>query len=610
MSRQVGRVHHVVHVVARTGRGGFDPCLILQHAFAFVGWLVYLPITLVYRTLRFVHRHWPRTTRTVLAAGAVTLIAVYNVGANRTLLYAAVVAVVLVGVAVAIRVRDKRDKARRIAAAKRERLPRALADAVNPILGWQPTPIPKPGAPVLVGGNRIPLGQHPSWSIAGWPYEHHKDAGATIVLRFPRGWQGTDTHKGALCAQASRLLGGEWLVTADDVVSCMVTLTRQAAPFVWPKSLHYTELPDPAGDHIPLGMREGGDWFGWTVSTQVPGLLLGGLPGAGKSNLLRVLITGAMRNGHQVDVLENVKSGKDFRALQGPGVTLHTTTDAIVAALADFTAELERRAPLDDRHIDTLPRRILVIDEAAELLAIVRRQGGASAVTRYADNLISIIRHGRGSRMHLVMATQRPGAKTLTGDINSGGELRDLLGFSVGLCDLPDAAADMVFGKDVARSRPRFRQADTGRGAYHDGQWHTVQIAQLDAEHIATLPGMSDRVIPTAAPVPTIPSRVVTGGETQVRQNVSAHARVHKDPERSVSPVSVSPDPLPDAAASADWHGGRPKLFAAVCHSCGKSFRTSTEPGNRGRCPGCRALVTIRPQSSVERVTTELEPTE
>ncbi|MEN0015923.1 MAG: FtsK/SpoIIIE domain-containing protein, partial [Solirubrobacteraceae bacterium] len=199
-----------------------------------------------------------------------------------------------------------------------------------------------------------------------------------------------------------------------------------------------------------------------------PHALVGGTPGAGKSELLRgVLASLALRYppSRITFLLVDFKGGAAFREFAAIPHTVGIVTDLdehlAERALTSFRAEikyregvldelgaidvldLERRAP----HA-RLPRLVIVIDEFATL---------AQEVPAFVDGVIDVTQRGRSLGVHLVLATQSPRG-SVTGKIRantnlaiglrtvSADESNDILG-------TPDAAAIPVQRKGRAWAR-------------------------------------------------------------------------------------------------------------------------------------------------------------
>ncbi|HWH92295.1 MAG TPA: FtsK/SpoIIIE domain-containing protein [Baekduia sp.] len=148
-------------------------------------------------------------------------------------------------------------------------------------------------------------------------------------------------------------------------------------------------------------------------------MLLAGMPGAGKSELLQALIV-SLAVTHGPDrltfLLVDYKGGAAFRDAVGlpHAVGLVTDLDQHLAerVRASLVAELRRREALLERHGarslrelalkrpgQAPPALLIVVDEFA---ALVRE------VPAFVDTVVDVAQRGRSLGLHLILATQRP----------------------------------------------------------------------------------------------------------------------------------------------------------------------------------------------------------
>ena len=190
-----------------------------------------------------------------------------------------------------------------------------------------------------------------------------------------------------------------------------------------------------------------------------PHSLVVGTTGAGKSEFLRTFIAGLLITNRPDAlnlVLIDFKGGGAFAAFEDAPHTVGFVTNLDVGetrrALVSLDAELERRQrELRDLAADNLeaawamdptatasrglPRLVIVIDELAELV---------DELPDFVPGLIRIARVGRSLGVHLVLATQRPSAKTVTPEMRTNTSLRVALRLndkadSTDVIDAPDA---------------------------------------------------------------------------------------------------------------------------------------------------------------------------
>lgn len=190
-----------------------------------------------------------------------------------------------------------------------------------------------------------------------------------------------------------------------------------------------------------------------------PHALVAGTTGAGKSELLRTLVTSLAlvnRPDELVMVLVDYKGGSAFaEAAALPHVVgMITDLDPHLAdrALTSLTAELKRRERIladvgvpdlpayQGLGLEPVPRLVIVIDEFRAL---------AEELPDFLDGLVRIAALGRSLGVHLVLATQRPGG-VVSADVRANVNLRIALRVRDGsdsfdVIDSP-AAADLPEG--------------------------------------------------------------------------------------------------------------------------------------------------------------------
>jgi hypothetical protein len=301
--------------------------------------------------------------------------------------------------------------------------------------------------------------------------------GAVIAFRYADTHimkpAGIDTCRG----QIESLWGGEWVNTTSrtDHQQDRLKFTRQAEPWAWPTAVRYTDLLPARPGQIPLGILEGGTVLAWDLTNPVYAHgLIAGTTGAGKSNALREAVAGFASANILIDILD-AKGGEDFEDFAGhPGIRVWTEPADMMRILIGYRDDMKARQKTRGKERDALPRRVLIIDEAAEVLTAIRLHFGD--VDMYVGLLITIAQLARSVKLHLLLATQKPSGKALTGDPTTGVALRDLLGFKVSLGYMSGSAARMIFD-----DQPPVVEKIVGRGVILDGgRFVGVQTARLD----------------------------------------------------------------------------------------------------------------------------------
>ena len=187
---------------------------------------------------------------------------------------------------------------------------------------------------------------------------------------------------------------------------------------------------------FPLGMAVDGSVY-WVDLTDpnMTSILIGGMSGSGKSVLLRSIVMGLLRSADRPCVRFVLIDPKrvtfsDMRGLnvlQGGDVLF--SVDEAMQSLTREVEEMERRfEEMAGLGVDTLAqlnkltgtlreRHIVVIDEYADLMM-------DKTLARELELLIQrIAQKGRAAGLHLILATQRPQAKVVTGLIKSNLQL-------------------------------------------------------------------------------------------------------------------------------------------------------------------------------------------
>ena len=204
----------------------------------------------------------------------------------------------------------------------------------------------------------------------------------------------------------------------------------------------------------------------------IPHILLGGSTGSGKSVLLKLLLMQAMKKGARVYIAD-FKGGVDFPPLWNRDCRICFEETDLLGLLTDLVAELERRKEIfrtvGCSNIDTynkatgenLQRLIFACDEVAEVLD----KTGADAerkkmLAQIETRLSTIARQGRAFGIHLILATQRPDAAIIPGQIRNNMDFR--------VCGRADSVLSSIIldNTDAADLIPKDAR---GRFLLHDG---------------------------------------------------------------------------------------------------------------------------------------------
>ena len=169
---------------------------------------------------------------------------------------------------------------------------------------------------------------------------------------------------------------------------------------------------------------------------KIPHILLGGATGSGKSVLLKLLLMQAKKKGAEVCIAD-FKGGVDFPTIWHKQCRMCFEEQSSLELLTELTEELERRKqlltasgqPNIDRYNEStgenLKRYIFACDEVAEMLdktGLTKEQ--KEIVGKIESKLSMIARQGRAFGIHLILATQRPDANILSGQIKNNLNIR------------------------------------------------------------------------------------------------------------------------------------------------------------------------------------------
>ena len=204
----------------------------------------------------------------------------------------------------------------------------------------------------------------------------------------------------------------------------------------------------------------------------IPHILLGGSTGSGKSVLLKLLLMQAMKKGARVYIAD-FKGGVDSPPLWNRDCRICFEETDLLGLLTDLVAELERRKEIfrtaGCSSIDTynkstgesLQRLIFACDEVAEVLDKTGADAERKKLLAQIENRLSTIaRQGRAFGIHLILATQRPDASIIPGQIRNNMDFR--------VCGRADSVLSSIIldNTDAADLIPKDAR---GRFLLHDG---------------------------------------------------------------------------------------------------------------------------------------------
>lgn len=164
--------------------------------------------------------------------------------------------------------------------------------------------------------------------------------------------------------------------------------------------------------------------------SDIPHVLLGGASGSGKSALLKLLLNQCIKKD-AITYIADFKGGVDFNKWWHKNSNIIINETHLLDTLNTLINELEHRK-LKFRESGTsniaefnslgnaLKRIIFACDEIAEVLDKTGTDKDKKSIIQEIEkNIATIARQGRAFGIHLIIATQRPDANILTGQIKS-----------------------------------------------------------------------------------------------------------------------------------------------------------------------------------------------
>lgn len=205
---------------------------------------------------------------------------------------------------------------------------------------------------------------------------------------------------------------------------------------------------------------------------KIPHILLGGSTGSGKSVLLKLLLMQAIHKDAIVCIAD-FKGGVDFPPVWHEKCRMCFEEHSTLELLTELVDELQRRKQLlaasgqpnidkyNESTGENLKRYIFACDEIAEMLdktGLMKEQ--KETVIKIENKLSMIARQGRAFGIHLILATQRPDANVLSGQIRNNINCR--------ICGRADNILSQIILDSTAAAEQIPKDA-RGRFLLHDG---------------------------------------------------------------------------------------------------------------------------------------------
>ncbi len=206
--------------------------------------------------------------------------------------------------------------------------------------------------------------------------------------------------------------------------------------------------------------------------SKIPHILLGGSTGSGKSVLLKTLLMQSVKKGANVYIAD-FKGGVDFPPIWHTKCKICFRKEDLIEILTTLTDELERRKTLfrecgcanlneyNKRNKEQLKRYIFACDEVAEMLDKTGLEKKQKEQLSLIESGLSVIaRQGRAFGIHLILATQRPDANILPGQIRNNIDCR--------VCGRADTILSQIILDNTAAAE-QISKDTAGRFILHDG---------------------------------------------------------------------------------------------------------------------------------------------
>lgn len=257
-------------------------------------------------------------------------------------------------------------------------------------------------------------------------------------------------------------------ISADENAPQYIEIILSTFPL--PKLLRFDEHENKLKEEGQFLVGQSRQGFIVQKIADLPHLLMAGTSGSGKSTFFKQALLGLMQSSPKAQFyLIDLKHGAEFRVFGGtPGVKLAKTINPALLLLREVKAEMKTRFEYletqgitkIDPETHKLPRIIVAIDEASEILAIPHRNNpDKEDIIECRQTVSDIAKLGRAAAINLIIATQKVSKTIIDTSLqeNLGGRL------AFRMATLANSA--QVLGSKDAREIP----AIEGRGRYQFG---------------------------------------------------------------------------------------------------------------------------------------------
>lgn len=217
----------------------------------------------------------------------------------------------------------------------------------------------------------------------------------------------------------------------------------------------------------------------------IPHILLGGSTGSGKSVLLKLLVMQALHKGAEVYIAD-FKGGVDFPKVWHQKCRMCFAEEDLCNILDQLAVVLEHRksafkalgCPNIDAYNETaeqpIQRLVFACDEVAEMLDKTGADNERKKLLSQIESMLSTIaRQGRAFGIHLILATQRPDATIIPGQIRNNMDFR--------VCGRADSVLSQIILDNTSAAEQIPKDA---RGRFITGDGTVFQGYLFDEEQL------------------------------------------------------------------------------------------------------------------------------